>query len=110
MPEKSAITFLIFACVIISWPLRMPPSSRPMMTSTMAISTSVKPWVGCRDFMLFSLDCALAVARHMPTITHLPNNGLAKKVQAFSSNYRQDCRGFDGLLGEPAPALERFQL
>src|SRR3954463_8115673 len=37
--------FLIFACVIISWPLRMPPRRRPMMTSTMAISTRVKPLV-----------------------------------------------------------------
>jgi hypothetical protein len=45
MPEKSAITFLILACVIISWPFRMPPSSSPMMTSTIAISTSVKPCV-----------------------------------------------------------------
>src|SRR5712691_9279279 len=52
MPEKSAMTFLIFACVIISWPLRMPPSSRPMMTSTIAISTSVKPFAF--DFMTAS--------------------------------------------------------
>src|SRR5712671_5899466 len=44
MPEKSDITFLIFACVIISWPLRMPPRSRPMITSTIAISTRVKPF------------------------------------------------------------------
>src|SRR2546430_9740809 len=43
MPEKSAITFLIFAWVIISCPFRMPPSSSPMITSTIAISTSVKP-------------------------------------------------------------------
>src|SRR4051812_21276478 len=43
MPEKSAIEFLIFACVTISCPFRMPPSNRPTMTSTMAISTSVKP-------------------------------------------------------------------
>src|SRR5688572_28696901 len=54
MPEKSAITFLILACVIISWPFRMPPSSRPMMTSTMAISTSVKPFCVCTVFMLVS--------------------------------------------------------
>jgi hypothetical protein len=40
---------LIFACVIISWPLRMPPRSRPMITSTIAISTSVKPFAF--DFM-----------------------------------------------------------
>src|SRR3954465_5860346 len=53
MPEKSAIEFLILACVIISWPLRMPPSRRPMITSTMAISTSVKP-------------CALSVVPPMP--------------------------------------------
>src|SRR5438045_12867 len=52
MPEKSAIEFLIFACVTISWPFRMPPSSSPMMTSTMAISTRVKPW---RRFIASSL-------------------------------------------------------
>src|SRR5437764_10974682 len=105
MPEKSAMTFLIFACVIISWPFRMPPRSRPMMTSTMAISTSVKPLVVCGDFMLFSLSCALALARDMPTITQLANNGLAKKVQLLSSNCRQDCRGFDGLLRRRAQAV-----
>src|SRR5260221_4603643 len=41
---KSLITFLIFAWVIISWPFRMPPRSSPMMTSTIAISTKVKPF------------------------------------------------------------------
>src|SRR5438105_9742119 len=51
----SAITFLILAWVIISWPLRIPPSSRPMMTSTMAISTSVKPF--CDVFMEVSPKC-----------------------------------------------------
>src|SRR5260221_12514119 len=58
MPEKSDITFLIFACVIISWPLRMPPRSRPMITSTIAISTRVKPfWI---DFIfLLLLDAPL---------------------------------------------------
>ena len=46
MPLKSLTTFLIRAWVIISWPFRMPPSSSPMMTSTIAISTRVKPvWV-----------------------------------------------------------------
>src|ERR671928_1687892 len=44
MPLKSAIAFLTFACVIISWPFRMPPSKSPMITSTMAISTRVKPF------------------------------------------------------------------
>src|SRR5438874_3226541 len=111
MPEKSAMTFLIFAWVIISWPFRMPPSSRPMMTSTMAISTSVKPWVVCRDFISSSLNCALVFARRLPKVTHLANNGLARKVQADSSNCRHDCRGFDGLLrAARAPALELLEL
>src|SRR6266853_1699225 len=44
IPLKSLITFLIFAWVIISWPFRMPPRSSPMMTSTIAISTKVKPF------------------------------------------------------------------
>src|SRR6266705_1793182 len=35
--------FLILAWVIISWPFRMPPRRSPMMTSTIAISTKVKP-------------------------------------------------------------------
>src|SRR5438034_3592587 len=43
MPLKSLSTFLILAWVIISWPFRMPPRSSPMMTSTIAISTKVKP-------------------------------------------------------------------
>src|ERR671924_534521 len=110
MPEKSAMTFLIFAWVIISWPLRMPPRSRPMMTSTMAISTRVKPLVVCRDFMLFSLNCALALARRMPKITHISNNGLAQKVQEDSSNCRQDCRAFDGLPFPVGAALQLFKL
>jgi len=42
-PLKSLITFFILAWVIISWPFRMPPRSSPMMTSTIAISTKVKP-------------------------------------------------------------------
>src|SRR6267143_4502359 len=42
-PLKSLITFLILAWVIISWPLWMPPRRSPMMTSTIAISTKVKP-------------------------------------------------------------------
>src|SRR6266699_4504722 len=43
IPLRSLITFLILAWVIISWPFRMPPRSSPMMTSTIAISTKVKP-------------------------------------------------------------------
>src|SRR6266704_5513934 len=43
IPLKSLITFLIVAWVIISWTFRMPPRSSPMMTSTIAISTKVKP-------------------------------------------------------------------
>src|SRR5882762_4184403 len=43
MPLKSLIAFLILAWVIISWPFRMPPRSSPIMTSTIAISTKVKP-------------------------------------------------------------------
>ena len=35
--------FFTFALLISSCPFSTPPSSRPMMTSTMAISTSVKP-------------------------------------------------------------------
>ncbi len=58
--------------------------------------------------MLFSLDCALTFARRVPTITHLANKGLGQKVEALSSNYRQECRGFDGSLGELA--LEFSQL
>src|SRR5258708_12494739 len=44
IPLKSLITFLILAWVIISWPFRMPPRSSPMITSTIAISTKVKPF------------------------------------------------------------------
>src|SRR5713226_5879189 len=58
MPEKSAITFLIFAWVIISCPFRMPPSSSPMITSTIAISTSVKP---CCLFFMANLPWTLQV-------------------------------------------------
>src|SRR6266853_1691418 len=43
IPLKSLITFLILAWVIISCPFRMPPRSSPMITSTIAISTKVKP-------------------------------------------------------------------
>src|SRR6266853_3796486 len=42
-PLKSLMMFLILAWVIISWPFRMPPRRSPMMTSTIAISTKVKP-------------------------------------------------------------------
>src|SRR3989442_13523063 len=42
-PLKSLTMFLILAWVIISWPFRMPPRRSPMMTSTIAISTKVKP-------------------------------------------------------------------
>ena len=59
------MTFLIFAWVIISWPFRMPPSSRPMMTSTMAISTSVKP--ACD---LFMPHIVRAAADDMLSTTH----------------------------------------
>src|SRR5438093_11172914 len=46
--------FLILAWVIISCPFRMPPKSSPMMTSTIAISTKVKPpWV---EFLLLIMD------------------------------------------------------
>src|SRR5882672_1597296 len=43
IPLKSLTMFLILAWVIISWPFRMPPRRSPMMTSTIAISTKVKP-------------------------------------------------------------------
>src|SRR2546423_8323708 len=43
MPLKSLTMFLILAWVIISWPLSTPPKSSPMITSTIAISTKVKP-------------------------------------------------------------------
>src|SRR5882672_6113480 len=54
MPVMSAITFLIFAWLIISWPFRMPPSSSPMITSTIAISTRVKP--ACAAFLSLRTD------------------------------------------------------
>jgi len=48
--RKSFARFFTFALLMSSWPLRMPPRSRPMITSTIAISTSVKP--DCCDFDL----------------------------------------------------------
>src|ERR1700741_4027549 len=77
MPEKSAITFLILAWVIISWPFRMPPSSSPMMTSTIAISTSVKP--ACLAFMdLSPLKTASSgcYATPVPGLSGFQNKGL----------------------------------
>ena len=47
-----------------SWPLRMPPSSRPMITSTIAISTSVKP-----DCCLLVLMLASVISRFLPDVT-----------------------------------------
>jgi len=44
IPALSLSTRFSLALVIISWPLRTPPISRPTMTSTIAISTSVKPF------------------------------------------------------------------
>jgi hypothetical protein len=60
MPEKSDMMFLILAWVIISWPFRMPPSSSPMITRTIAISTRVKPFCTC--LMFLSLPDGLRVA------------------------------------------------
>src|SRR5882762_5170716 len=60
IPLKSLITFLIFAWVIISWPFRMPPRSSPMMTSTIAISTKVKP--ASVDFLRLKAD---SLIRHL---------------------------------------------
>jgi len=42
-PAKSFSIRLILALVIISRPLSTPPINKPMMTSTIAISTRVKP-------------------------------------------------------------------
>src|SRR3989442_2791775 len=61
MPLKSLMTFLIRACVIISWPLRMPPSKRPMITSTIAISTKVKP--ASFEFLLLKADAAIGTSK-----------------------------------------------
>jgi hypothetical protein len=44
------------ALAINSWPLRMPPMIRPMITSTMASSTSVKPY--CDASSAMALDGA----------------------------------------------------
>src|SRR5436190_295135 len=60
IPLKSLITFLILAWVIISWPFRMPPRSSPMMTSTIAISTKVKP--ASVDFLRLKAD---SLIRHL---------------------------------------------
>ena len=54
---KSLMNVFTFALLINSCPFSTPPSSRPMMTSTMAISTSVKP--DCIFFMFFMLFCVL---------------------------------------------------
>src|SRR5712691_8553405 len=54
MPLKSLTMFLILAWVIISWPFRMPPRRSPMMTSTIAISTKVKP--ASTEFFLLIAD------------------------------------------------------
>jgi len=43
MVLKSCAKFFTFALLISSWPFSTPPSSRPMMTSTIAISTRVNP-------------------------------------------------------------------
>jgi hypothetical protein len=52
MPFMSFTRFLILALLMSSWPFSTPPSSRPMMTSTMAISMRVKP--DCLLFMIVS--------------------------------------------------------
>src|SRR5688500_12945750 len=54
--RKSFARFFTLALLMSSWPLRMPPRSRPMITSTIAISTSVNP--DCCDFILMLLILA----------------------------------------------------
>src|SRR5712692_2978718 len=61
MPLKSLIAFLILAWVIISWPFRMPPRSSPMMTSTIAISTRVKPV--SVDFLRLKADAFIRTSK-----------------------------------------------
>ena len=84
MPEKSAITFLILAWVIISWPFRMPPSSSPMMTSTIAISTSVKP--RCLEFFIcLSLRKIPTTRKVRAIINQLKNSRLQGELRGKSS-------------------------
>src|SRR6185503_12860747 len=105
-PDMSAITFLIFAWVIISWPFRMPPSSSPMMTSTIAISTSVKP--ACLAFMdLSPLETATSAcyATPVPALSGFQNKGLTCRRGPASVEMPTGASGARQL----AALTERFQ-
>src|SRR3954471_16362651 len=108
MPLKSAIEFLIFACVIISWPLRMPPSRRPMMTSTMAISTSVKPRARTCDFILppvlvapLARGCRESITTPKQCLTRVCESGFVQ-IPTRLSNFRR-------LARRRPPRFELFQ-
>src|SRR5437016_13440653 len=96
MPEKSAITFLIFAWVIISCPFRMPPRGIPMITSTIAISTNVKP---CCVLFIVSLPWtvqAIAYTQHPCHAENGPKRRPERQLdEGTTSNFRQQRRSVD---------------
>jgi hypothetical protein len=49
MAAETSARLRTLALLTISWPFMMPPSSNPMMTRTMATSTSEKPF--CLPFI-----------------------------------------------------------
>src|SRR5687768_2517827 len=108
-PDMSAITFLIFAWVIISWPFRMPPSSSPMMTSTIAISTSVKPV--CLAFIALSLGVLLVRNPHA-TIVIVVKQGVKSqpRVRSVEMPTMASEHRHLALLKLLQPLLEKAQL
>src|SRR5574337_324991 len=108
-PLKSLATLRILAWVMSSWPFSTPPSRRPMMTSTTAISTRVKPI--CLRMVV--------VLREGVFVT---SNRQASSLNSFQENWRdfchgsvdgstEVCRNFDmmskaGHAREPAPFMD----
>src|SRR4029079_1516348 len=113
MPEKSATTFLILAWAIISWPFRMPPSSSPMMTSTIAISTRVKP--DCLVFISHPLNrfSLLLYSQTACQCNGCKNSYLRQAKVKKTSGFGQTVDGSTlGRRGQPGlqflqPALEK---
>src|SRR6185503_4183002 len=126
--RKSFARFFTLALLMSSWPLRIPPSSRPMITRTIAISTRVNP--DCCDFMV-----SLSVLGNLPVpvqtacqsrkilFFRASGQGLSPKCvvghrlacprfRRFASARRQGTGpGVPNLLGHPIddrPALDRL--
>src|SRR5215213_10307195 len=84
----------------------MPPSSKPMITSTMAISTSVKP--ACLAFMVLSplkTASSSCYATPVPGLSTCQNNGLRSQARARSVEMPTRPSGARHL----APGFERFE-